>query len=491
MDILAIDLGTQSIRAALVDKNGVIRGIARRVQTMDTPCAGWAEQSPETWWKLCREAVREVVEGTGSSPEKIAAVSTCGQMHGPVGVDRDGSITTPMVQLWCDKRCEDQCALIRARFDEMELSSITGNPVTSGWVGLKVRWIREHRQDVYRRTQWFLVPKDFINYRLTGAAATDPSEASGTYLWDAEKDGYSEDMARRLEVDLGKFAPVIPSHAVIGKVSPRASRETGILEGTPVIAGGGDFPVSLLGMGIAGEGGAADITGTSTLFVVHRTRPIVQPGIQNLRHVLDGWIPFFMLDCGGISMKWCRDLFSTEMNEPHTYEELIARAAEGPPGCDGLLFYPYLMGERRGDNTAARGSFAGITIDHGAPHFIRAVMEGTALAMGMNLKQFRNRGVIVNRVYAAGGGTRNRLWNQIKADVLGAPYVISPESETSLRGAGLLGAYGAGMIDLPSLMSAGISPSTIINPVPEAGKIYETLLERFEKYYRHMLGFKL
>ncbi len=467
----------------------MIHDIASRAHEVEIPHAGWAQQRPAYWWELMCGAIREVLGKNTGSSKGIAAVCTCGQMHGPVGINASGDITTPQTQLWCDKRCEEQGNSLCARFDENELLAITANPVTAGWVGLKVLWLKEHDPDSYRKTRFYLVPKDFINYRLTGVAATDPSEASGTFLWDAKRDCYSDEMAGRLGLELGKFAPVFPSHEVIGKVTKGAARETGLAVGTPVLAGGGDFIVSLLGLGITGNDDAADITGTSTLFAMHRDTPISYPGIQNLRHVLGGWIPFFMLDCGGVSMKWCRELFGSFARDMLSYDEMIESAERVPIGCDGLLFYPYLMGERRRDNTSARGCFSGIGIAHGAGHFIRAVMEGVALAIGMNVSILKGHGISFSRVLCAGGGTRNRLLNRIKADVLGNPLLITDEPESSLKGAGILGAYGIGLIDrIPSGADEAMR-NTAIQPDPRNAEMYNGKREEFKRYYDRMLGY--
>jgi xylulokinase len=216
-------------------------------------------------------------------------------------------VTTEWVQLWCDKRCKDQCEQVRARHDETQLASSSANLINPAWIALKVRWYKEHTPQAYERARWFLVPKDFINFRLTGVAATDPSEASGSFLWDWQSDGYSQTLADAVEVDLGRFAPAHKSHDVIGTVSEQASQLTGLPPGVPVVAGGGDFPVSMLGFGVVGEGIAADVTGTSTLFAVHSAQPLIHPAVQNLRHAVDGWIPFTLLDCGGLSVTWFKD----------------------------------------------------------------------------------------------------------------------------------------------------------------------------------------
>ncbi len=489
-NILAIDIGTQSARAAVVTQDGDILGIEQIPHEVDSPHPGWAQQKPNAWWNETCQAIQKVLSTTGAAPDSIAAVATCGQMHGPVGVDDDGNVTTEWVQLWCDKRCGEQCEQVRQAHDESQLAAVTGNPINPAWIGLKVRWYKENQPEAYERARWFLVPKDFINYRLTDVAASDPSEASGSFLWDCRKDGYSEELASAVGVDLGRFAPASASHEVIGTVTEQAAAATGLLAGTPVVAGGGDFPVSMLGFGIVGEGIASDVTGTSSLLATHSKKPLIDPGIQNLRHVVDGWIPFTILDCGGLSMKWFKDLVTSARGEEVPYDELIEMATAIAPGSDGLTFYPYMLGERRRENNTARGGFMGVTVNHATPHFARAVMEGVALAMGRDVGLFRSLGVTVDNVLCVGGGSRNQLWNQIKADVLQAPLQLGEEPEAGLKGAALLGAAGAGLVDDPGAVAVQRrTASKTVSPNPESSQQYQPALEEFTRLYDHMLGY--
>ncbi len=488
--ILALDVGTQSTRAGLVTPDGKILGIAQIRHEVDSPRPGWAQQRPDTWWEETCRAIRDVLANTGVEAKSIAAVASCGQMHGMVGIDDQGRVTTEWVQLWCDKRCQVQCERIRREHDESKLAAVTANPVVPSWTGPKIRWFKENQPWAYDRARWFLVPKDFINYRLTGAAATDPSEASGSFLWDWQTDGYSQEMAEVVGVDLGRFAPVSASHEVIGTVTEEASKQTGVPAGTPVVAGGGDFPVSMLGFGIVGQGIAADVTGTSTLFAMHSPEPLVHPAVFNLRHVVDGWIPFKVLDTGGLSVSWCKDLLSSARGEELSFDALVAMAAEVPPGSDGLIFYPYMLGERRLENAAARGAYLGITLKHKAGHFARAAMEGVALAMGLDLRLFKSLGVRADRLLSVGGGTRNRLWNQIKADVVRMPLELSDEPEAGLKGAAILGAAGVGLVGDPAAIACERRTTTHkVEPQPEAVKQYQPVLEEFARVYHHMLGF--
>jgi len=487
---LAIDLGTQSIRAAIVDQNGLVSSVSQIQQDVNSPFPGWAQQKPQVWWDLTKRAILEVIQKSKVNINSIKGVSTCGQMHGPVGVNKDGEITTDWTQIWCDKRCENICELIKKEYNESELATITGNPITTGWLGAKVRWIKENQPEIYDKTRWFLVPKDFINYQLTGVAATDPSEASGTYLYDFNTDAYNGYMAKILDIDINKFAPISNSYDVIGNVKEEISKKIGIPVDIPVIAGGGDFIVSLLGLGLVGEGTAVDMTGTSTLFVVHKDKPIVHPLVQNLKHVIEGWIPFTILDTGGLSMKWCKDFLSSIGKEEISYEQMINMARNTPIGCEGLMFYPYMLGERRQENTMARGCFFGLTLNHKAGHLARSVMEGVSLALSKDVQNFRNLGVEIKQIYCVGGATRNKLLYQIKGDVTQLPQILTDEPEASLRGCGLLAAFGLGLIeDITEVASIKNPNNVIINPNKAVAKQYEKLLVEFKRMYEHLTGY--
>lgn len=488
--IIALDVGTQSCRAAVVTAGGDLRGIAQIAHDVDSPRDGWAQQKPDGWWdEICR-AIRQVVSETGTDPGSIAAVAACGQMHGPVGIDDGGAVTTERVQLWCDKRCSDQVEALLQREDADHLARIAGSAPNPAWTGLKVRWHRDNEPAVYEKSRWFLVPKDFINYRLTGVAAADPSEASGSFLWDCRAGDYSAELAEAVGVDLAKFAPVSASHEVVGEVTQQAAARTGIPAGIPVVAGGGDFPVSMLGFGIVGEDVTADVTGTSTLLAAHSPEPLVDPAMQNLRHVVDGWIPFTILDCGGMSITWCRNLAGSFAGEELSWEQLVELAAGAPPGCDGLVFFPYMLGERRRENTTARGGYFGITLNHTAAHFARAAMEAVALAMGKDIEAFRARGLAVKRIFSVGGGTRNDLLNAAKATVAGVPLEIADEPEAGLKGAALLGAAGVGLVDDPGRAAVERRRSTrTVEPDIAAQDAYAAALDEFKRIYDHLLGF--
>lgn len=489
-NILAIDIGTQSIRAGIINTHGKILAVSQLQQDVFSPFPNWAQQKPKIWWDLTKKVISNLINESEIDVDTIKGISTCGQMHGPVGIDDNGEITTEWTQIWMDKRCEDICNTVRKNFDELKLSKITGNPITTGWSGFKIKWIKENQPEIYHNTKWFLVPKDFINYQLTGVASTDPSEASGTFLYDFNTDKYSNYMADVLDIDLDKIPPIHRSYDIIGKIRTEISKELRIPDDIPVIAGGGDFIVSLLGIGLIMEGTAVDMTGTSTLFVVQKDNPIINPSVQNLRHVIKGWIPFTMLDTGGLSMKWCKDFLNSVNSGKISYEHMIKMAEKISVGSEGLIFYPYLLGERRQENVTAKGCFFGLTLNHKAGHVARSVMEGVGLALGKDIQTFKKMGVDIHQVFCVGGATRNKLLYQIKADISQIPQILTEEPEASLRGCGLLAAYGLGFIkNFKDNIVDSDKNYSIIQPDKTKEIEYNKLQLKFNRMYDLLLGY--
>lgn len=490
MSFLAIDLGTQSIRAAIVDKNGQVKSLSQISQDIDSPRPGWAQQMPELWWNLTKQVIKQTLNHykQRNKVDDLKGICTCGQMHGPVGIDQNGKTTTKWTQIWMDKRSENICEMIRTNYDETKLAKITGNPITTGWPGVKIRWIKENQREIYEKTNYFLVPKDFINFKLTGIAATDHSEASGTYLYDANEERYSKKLEDVLDIELEKFAPIHEAYDIIGTLKNDIAQELGLSHELQVVAGGGDFIVSLLGIGLVDSSTAVDMTGTSTLFVVHKDNPLIDLAIQNLRHVIGGWISFTMLDCGGLAMKWCKDFLNSTNKVNFSYEEMIQLASRAPIGSDGLLFYPYFLGERRRDNVLAQGAFLNLVLTHQAKHFCRSIMEGVAFALGKDVIRFRELGVNLKQVYCLGGAIRNHLLYQIKANVTNLSQIIMNQPESSLSGCGILTAYGLGLIE-DFFQDKIIKPSQIYKPDDIAVQKYQKIQREFNRMYDHMLGY--
>ena len=478
---LAIDIGTGSVRAALVAARGEMLHFSQRTHRTHMPKPGWVEQDSAVWWRGVTATVRDVIRKSRIRPQLVKGICVCGQMHGPVPIDARGDVLLSRIQLWNDKRSEPICEELRQAGNENALLKITANPVASSWTGFKASWIKRHQRAVYRRARTFLTPKDFINFRLTNEIATDYSEASGSFLLNWKTLEYSPDMAQALDLNLDKFAPVYPPDKVIGKVSAKAARETGLAKDTPVVAGGGDFLVSLLGSGITKPGIGSDLTGTSTLISTYSKTPLLDRHVMNLHAAGRNWIPFTLVDAGGDAMRWARNTFAPEGAPFDTINRMAARSV---PGAGGLLFLPYLTGERIGGRADSRAQFFGICASHKPYHFYRVVMEGTAFASRRNLETMRRLGSRFKEIVATGGGAKGRLWLRIKAAIYNLPIRAPANVESGVLGCAILAACGAGVFSSPEEGAQQlVKMKRTIQPDAEWVRTYRKLEPVFDRLY--------
>ena len=449
--LLSIDIGTQSTRAALLTPDGEMVAGAGRSQEMETPLAGWAEQDPAMWWRNAVECIQEAMANAAATPEEVQAVGVSGQMHGTVPLGADGTLLSHRVQLWCDKRGAALVEAFKRSPAAEHASRQAGNPPLPSWIGFKIKWLQEHDPNLYAQTWKFLTPKDFINFRLTGEVATDYSEASGSFLMDVTQRTWSDELIGYLGLDRAKLPDIRRSSEVIGQVTRDAAAVTGLAVGTPVVAGGGDMMCTLLAAGLIEPGAASDITGTSSIFSVFTTAPVLDPQLMNLHHVTEGWTPFGITDTGGVALKWFKDnLCRHESAEAaargvRVYALLDEYAAQTPPGSEGLLFFPYLLGERTLGTPYARAVFFGLTPRHGVPAMTRAIMEGVTLELRRTLELVENADHPVHTIYHSGGGAYSDLWSQIKANIYQKPVVTFANTEGGLLGAAILAGTGVGL----------------------------------------------
>jgi xylulokinase len=392
---LSIDVGTGSVRAALVDGSGAIVHITAREHDQIVPAFGWAEQRPEDWWTGVVHTVRAALSAVPDARDRIAAVAACGQMHGTVLVDDDGRVLRETAPLWNDKRTVDLVAAFERDNDPSSYLADTANPPTPAWPGFKLAWLREHDPVAFARTRAVLMPKDFVNLRLTGRTAMDPGDASLSFLMDPRTGDWSAAMIARLGLPAGILPPIRDPLAILGAVTAKAASETGLPEGLPVLVGGADYPVAVLGSGAIRPGLASDVTGTSCILTMIADAPILDPEICNIATIEGHWGPFVLLETGGDAMRWARRAFH---ERSLSYDDIVAKAAEAPAGSDGLFFLPYLTGERLGAHRNARAQFFGLGAAHGLPHLHRAVAEGdggrgrTARREGDRLRRRRQDG---------------------------------------------------------------------------------------------------
>jgi xylulokinase len=451
--MMGIDVGTTGTRAVIVRPDGSVAGAATGAhQPMLMAKPGWAEQDPEDWWQATIVAVRAALEQAGLKGTEMAAVGLSGQMHGVVLLDKTNAVLRPAL-IWCDQRSQAQCEGITSRVGAERLIHLVSNPALTGFSAPKLLWVRDNEPNVYERAARFLLPKDFVRFRLTGEFATDVSDASGTLLFDVSNRRWSREILSALELDSKLVPRAYESPEITGQIKRETALMTGLNAGTPVVAGGGDQAASAVGNGIVLPGLTSATLGTSGVIFSYTETPKLDPGgrIHTFCHAVPGkWHVMGVTQGAGLSLRWFRDqLGGTETWYARTTGvdpyELIVREAEGiPPGSDGLLFLPYLMGERTPHlDPQARGMWFGLTAAHTRGHLIRSILEGVAFSLRDSLEIFKELGIPVEQIRASGGGSRSFLWREIQADIFGKELVTLRTAEGSAFGAALLAGVGA------------------------------------------------
>ncbi len=477
--LLAIDVGTGSVRAALVDMRGRILAFRAREHEQIVRAFGWAEQRPADWWAGAVASIRDVLAAVENAPHRVLAVAACGQMHGIVLLDSAGDLVLDTAQLWNDKRPAAEVAAFAAANDTAVLWPLTANPPTVAWPGFKLRWLATHESHALARAATLLMPKDYLNFRLTGRRGMDESDASCTYLFDARENAWSGWLADRMGVDPALLPPVHASYDLLGTVTAQAAAATGLLEGTPVAAGTSDFAATLLGSGVSATHRGSDITGTSTLMTAYAAHPVRDAVVTNMRTADAAWAAFTILDAGGDAMRWARRVL--HRNEA-SYDEIVALAAAAPPGAARLLFLPYLNGERLGAANA-RGQFFGLTSSHEAGHLHRAVMEGVAFASKRNLAVLEAQSGRMDTIIAAAGGART-LWLEIKAAIYDRPILVPKEPEAGVTGCAMIAArVGGAVADWPDARARFCAFGADIAPNPAWRDRYARQSEVFDALY--------
>jgi xylulokinase len=479
---LSIDVGTGSVRAALVDDAGRIRAIAAEEQQQIVPAFGWAEQSVEGWWTGVVQAIRRVLAEEPDAARGIAAVCACGQMHGTVLIDDDGRPTRATAPLWNDKRTVSLVQDFERRNTADSYLARTGNPATPAWPGFKLAWLKRNDPEAYRRATTVLMPKDFVNFRLTGERAMDPGDASTSFLMDPARRRWSPAMGDTLGVDIGKLPEIRDPFDELGRVTDAAAAETGLRAGTPVLVGGADYPVSLLGSGVCEIGLASDVTGTSCILTLIADKPLLDPEICNVLTIEGHWGPFVLLESGGDAMRWARRAFHDNTLD---YATIVERAAEAPAGADALFFLPYLAGERLGLHRNARAQFFGLGAAHGSAHLHRAVMEGVAFAAARHLRIMEAAtGRRIRRLIASGGGAKTALWLKIKASIYGVPVAVPKEAECGIVGCAVIAQTATGRrASLRAAVDALARMEDEVAPDPDWANTYERMMPLFGELY--------
>jgi xylulokinase len=482
--LLGIDVSTTATKALLIDESGAMVGVAAQEYGFDTPQPRWSEQDPALWWHGAVTSIRQLLHETGIDPAAVAGVGLTGQMHGLVLLDEAGVVLRPAI-LWNDQRTASQCDEIRRRVGKTRLIQLTGNDALTGFTAPKILWVRDHEPELFARTRHILLPKDYLRLLLTGDYAMDKADAAGALLLDLHTRQWSTEVLARLEIPSEWLPPTHEGPAITGVITPAAAEATGLRAGTPVMAGGGDQAAQGTGVGAVHEGIVALTLGTSGVVFASVDQPFYEP--QGRLHAFCHAVPNrwhlmgVMLSAAG-SLRWYRDTLAAG----RPYDELLAPAAAVPPGCEGLIFLPYLTGERTPHpDPLARGAFVGLTVRHSQAHLTRAVLEGVGFGLRDSFELMKAVGLsAINQVRVSGGGARSPLWRQILADLLNSELVTVNTTEGAAYGAALLAGVGAGLwadVDAACRQTIHITGST--QPDPATAARYEAVYAQYRALY--------
>ncbi len=447
MKCIGIDVGTGGTRALLIDEEGKVCGSAVHEHApFRSPQPGWAEQDPEDWWQAALQAIRDLLHNTATPAPEIAAVGLTGQMHGAVLLDASEHVLRPAL-IWCDQRTAPEAAWLTKHVGASRIIALTSNPALTNFTLTKLLWVRTHEPAIWQQFRSLLLPKDYVRLRLTGERAMDVADASGTLLLDVAHRRWSSEMLAAVDMPESILPQLFECHEIAGTVTPEAAALTGLLAGTPVVAGAGDQAAGALGMGIVRPGDVSATIGTSGVVFAATDQPFLDPQgrLHTFCHAEPGrWHVMGVTQAAGLSLRWFRDTFA-DTEDSKVYERLSESAAGVPAGANGLLWAPYLMGERTPHlDPVARGALVGLTASHRSAHIIRAILEGVAFSLKDTLTIFAEIGVPAKEIRLGGGGARSKVWRQIQADVYGQPVEIVAAEEGAAYGAALLAGVGAG-----------------------------------------------
>ncbi len=441
MNFLGIDVGTGGSRAVVINENGkVVASATAEHIAFASPEIGWAEQSPDDWWRACVAVIREVL--TKVKAEEISAIGFSGQMHGSVLLDEADKVLRPAL-LWCDQRTSKECAKITEKIGAENLIKLVSNPAVTGFTLPKLIWVRENEPEVWQRVKTVLLPKDYIRLRLSGDKASDVADSSGTLLFDVQNRKWSDEMLDAFEINKNLLPKVYESIEVTGEISQKAAEETGLKSGTLIVAGAGDNAAGAIGMGVTNTGTVSATIGTSGVVfgVTEKPKLDLKGRIHTLCHAIrERWHNTGVTLAAGLSLKWFRENFG----DGKSFDEMVDQSAEIPAGADGAIWLPYLMGERTPYLDAnARAAFVGLTASHTKIHLTRAVLEGVAFSLRDSFEIFKETGAKIEKIRLGGGGAKSKLWRQIQADVYGQTVEILEADEGAAFGAAILAGVGA------------------------------------------------
>ncbi len=480
--LLGLDVGTGSLKALLLELDGTVAGEGSSAYPVNAPHPGWAETNPMEWWRAAREATLEAV---GSQGSEVTAIGLSGQMHGVVLTNHHGEPLRDAM-LWADARSSKELELFASlgpdRFRRL------GNPLVVGMAGVSLLWLRQHEPEVLERASWALQAKDWLRFRLTGIAQSEPSDASGTLLYDLERDEWFFDLIDDLGLPTDLFAPIVPSGSVAGQLRPQAAEHLGLQAGIPVAAGGADAACAVFGSGLLEPGLVKLTIGTAAQIVAPKDQPRIDPRLQThlYRAVAPNrWYAMAAMQNAGLALEKVRGLLGL------SWADAYVEAFNAPAGSEGLTFLPYLTGERTPHlDPHARGQWAGLGLHHTRGHLMRSALEGVAFCLKDGLAALEATGANASELRLAGGGTLDPRWRQLLADVLGRSLLATDVPDASARGAALLAGVASGVFR-DAQATLGLAPTPVLVAEPASSDAYRDAYARFRSLYPRVKGWGL
>lgn len=485
--VIGIDLGTSAVKALLVDRDGAVAAEASRSYPLLHDHSGWSEQRPEDWVNATIEALRELAAAIGRKAVQIEGISFSGQMHGLVLLDAENKPVRNAI-LWNDTRTTEQCRVIERMLGD-QLLSITRNPALEGFTLPKILWVRQYEPERFAQAQLFLLPKDYVRYRLTGELHMDYSDAAGTLLLDVAEKRWSSEVLSAFELPAQICPPLVESHGLVGTLLPQIAADTGLSAETKVFAGGADNACGAIGAGILTEGLTLCSIGTSGVILSYEQDKTKDFGgkVHFFNHgKQDSYYAMGVTLAAGYSLSWFKNTFAP--NE--SFDQLLAGILDIKPGSGGLLFTPYLVGERTPHaDSVIRGSFIGIDGSHERIHFARAVMEGITFSLNESVDMFRKAGKTIDTIISIGGGAQNPVWLQMQADIFNAAVVSLENEQGPGLGAAMLAAYGCGWFDsLEACAAVFVKHADEYMPQPDAVETYSGIFQVYQQVYSQTRG---
>jgi len=482
--LLGIDIGTSRAKGVAIDTDGHLLGLAAQDYPIVQPQPDWAEQDPETWWQATCRVVQGALAQAKIPGSEIAAIGLSGQMHGTVLLGTDGRPVRPAI-IWPDQRSRAEVEEVRQSTGLLRLGQLTGNRLAVGFMAASLLWLLSHEPEALAAADKAILPKDYVRLRLTGQVATDVSDASGTLLFDVANRRWSQELLIEWKLPHWLLPPVLESTAIAGEVLPSAASELGLRPGTPVVAGAADQACQAVGSGLLDPGWASCTIGTGGQLLIPLAAPIYDPQLRlhTFCHALPGrWYSMGATLAAGLSLRWFREQLC--LSEA-SFAELAAEAARVPAGAEGLLFLPYLVGERTPHfDPLARGAFVGLTLRQGRGHAVRAIMEGVAFALRDSLEIMRELGPGPAQVITAGGGGSSHPWQEILAGVFGLPVMSALGPERTAVGAALLAGIGAGLYrDAVEARTRAVRYEPPVEPLPADVVRYQELYALYRELY--------